>query len=69
MPRRQRSTVRSTTELSTSSDHALAKHAVALLGRRHSGGGVKQIRIGTDTPSPTAIASPLRKAGKKFISP
>jgi len=27
------------------------------------------MRIGIDTPSPTAIASPLRKADKKFIRP
>jgi hypothetical protein len=69
MPRRQRSTVCSTTEPSTSFDHPLAKRAVALFGRRSSGGGVKHIRIGIDTPSPTAIASPLRKADKKFINP
>ena len=36
---------------------------MALFGRHSSGGGVKHIRIGIDTPSPTAIASPLRKAG------
>jgi hypothetical protein len=45
------------------------KDAVALLGRRPSGNGLKHIRIGIATPSPTAIASPLRNAGKKLIRP
>jgi hypothetical protein len=69
MPRRHRSTVCSICEPSLSFDQALVKDAVALLGRRFSGNGLKHIRIGIATPSPTAIASPLRKAGKKFISP
>jgi len=53
MPRRQRSRVCSICEPSLSFDHALVKDAVALLGRRPSCGGVKHIRIGSDTPSPT----------------
>src|SRR5208282_3178680 len=69
MPRRQRSTVCSICEPSLSFDHALVKDAVALFGRRSSGNGSKHIRIGIVTPSPTAIASPLRRAGKKFIRP
>ena len=68
MPRRHRSTVCSICEPSLSLDQALVKDAVALLGRRSSGSGAKHIRIGIATPSPTAIASPLRSAGKKFIS-
>jgi hypothetical protein len=54
---------------SLSVDHALVKDVVALFGRRSSGNGLKHIRMGIATPSPTAIASPLRSAGKKFISP
>ena len=47
----------------------LVNDVVALLGRRFSGKRLKHIRIGIATPSPTAIASPLRSAGRKFISP
>jgi len=69
MPRLHRSTVCSISDRSLSFDQALVKDAVALLGRRFSGNGLKHILIGIATPSPTAIASPLRNAGKKFISP
>jgi hypothetical protein len=69
MPRRQRSTVYSTTEPSIAFAHVAANDAVALFGRRPSAGGLKHTRIGIDTPSPTAIASPLRSAGRKFIRP
>jgi len=69
MPRRQRSTVRSICVPSLPFDHALVNDVVALLGRRSSGNRLKHIRIGIATPSPTAIASPLRSAGKKFIKP
>src|SRR5215472_15002616 len=67
--RRQHSTVYSTTEPSIAFAHVPANEAVALFGRRPSAGGLKHTRIGIDTPSPTAIASPLRSAGRKFIRP
>ena len=69
MPRRHRSTVCSICEPSLSLNQAFVKDVVALLGRRFSDNGLKHILIGIVTPSPTAIASPLRNAGKKFISP
>src|SRR5215831_11857334 len=62
MPRRQRSTVYSTTEPSIAFVHVLANDAVALFGRRPSGGGLKHTRIGIDTPpqprSPRRCAAP-----------
>src|SRR5690349_6175666 len=55
-PRRHRSTVCRTDDISsTSCDQALVKDAVELFGRPFSGSFSKQIRIGIETPSPTAI--------------